>query len=72
MTTKTEILKIIRANCIECSGGSRHEADLCTSTKCNLWPLRFGKDPNPARTGPKKPTFGRNVPTGLDETEGKI
>jgi hypothetical protein len=36
---------IIRAKCIDCSGGSRFEADHCTAVKCALWPYRRGTNP---------------------------
>ena len=37
--------KVIRAHCVECSGGSKAEARLCTATKCHLWPYRMGTNP---------------------------
>ena len=36
-------LKAIRAKCIDCCGGSRHEVRLCPVAACALWPYRFGK-----------------------------
>lgn len=53
MTTKAQILKAIRAYCIGCSGGSEKEVSLCTIKNCELYQFRMGKDPNPARSGPK-------------------
>jgi hypothetical protein len=47
VTTKSEILKTIRRHCIECSGGSRWEADNCVIPRCPLYPYRKGKDPAP-------------------------
>lgn len=41
----TTPLKAIRANCIDCCGGSRHEVKLCPATNCPLYPFRFGKNP---------------------------
>lgn len=38
-------LSAIRENCIDCSGGSRAEADRCNRTGCPLWPFRFGGNP---------------------------
>jgi len=49
MTTKREVLKAIRAHCIDCSGGKQKEADLCTCTQCDLHALRFGRDPSPSK-----------------------
>ena len=50
MTTKTDLLKAIRANCLECSGGRRSEIERCHLTECSLWPYRLGRDPTPSRT----------------------
>lgn len=38
-------LKAIRANCLQCVGGSSNEVKLCTSKTCYLYPFRFGKNP---------------------------
>ncbi len=65
MTTKSEILKSIRANCVECCGGSSHEVRLCTVKYCPLHHLRFGKDFNPARRAPKN-GFQKKSATGGD------
>lgn len=47
MTTKAQLLKLIRENCIQCMGGAMGEVGQCTAEKsCNFWPFRFGKDPN--------------------------
>ncbi|WP_156815886.1 hypothetical protein [Ahrensia kielensis] len=51
MTTKAEILKSIRAKCLDCSGGYASEITLCPVQACSLHPYRTGRDPNPARTG---------------------
>lgn len=50
MTTKSAILKAVRAKCLDCSGGSAQEVALCGSGNCALYGLRFGRDPSPART----------------------
>ncbi len=39
---KTELMKIIKAHCLECSGGEKGEVRLCTVTRCNLYPVRMG------------------------------
>lgn len=48
---KKPLLKIIRAKCLECCGGSRHEVSLCSLTDCPNWPYRFGKNPFSTRKG---------------------
>lgn len=50
MTTKTAILKAIRAKCIDCSGGEHAEVRNCTIVLCDLHPYRMGTDPAPARS----------------------
>lgn len=47
MTTKAEILKAIRNQCIECMGGQVREVALCTSPMCSLFEFRHGTDPHP-------------------------
>lgn len=36
-------LKSIRAECLNCCGGSSHEVSLCPATGCPLVPVRFGR-----------------------------
>lgn len=38
-------LKAMRAYCLDCCCGSSNEVRLCPSTKCSLFPYRFGKRP---------------------------
>ncbi len=38
-------LKAIRANCLECLGGSSNEVKECTAFNCHLFDFRFGKNP---------------------------
>ena len=51
--TKAEILKAIRAKCLDCMCGQANEVKLCPITKCDLYPLRFGKDPHPRELSPE-------------------
>ena len=65
MTTKAELLKRIRLNCVECFGGPRfsdneeqavhhvEEITECTSPECAFYDFRFGTDPRPSRKLPK-------------------
>ena len=41
----TNPVKAIRAFCVECCGGSTNEVKLCTSSRCMLFPFRFGRNP---------------------------
>jgi hypothetical protein len=49
MTTKANLLKTIRAKCLDCSCYQPSEVAHCPCTACDLWPFRFGRDPTPAR-----------------------
>lgn len=41
--TPNELLVAIRAKCLDCSGGSRHEVHNCKLRDCPLWPYRKGE-----------------------------
>lgn len=52
MTTKAEILRVIRENCIDCVVGAISTIEDCGGEEdCKLYPYRFGKDPKPSRKG---------------------
>jgi hypothetical protein len=52
MTTKAQILRVIRENCCRCVVGDIKIIEDCGSEEtCVLFPYRFGKDPNPAKAG---------------------
>jgi hypothetical protein len=38
-------VKVMRAKCLDCCGGSAKEVELCPIEKCPLWRWRFGKNP---------------------------
>ncbi len=40
----TSPIKAIRANCLDCCGGSEGEVRKCVVTACPLWPLRMGRN----------------------------
>jgi len=42
-------VRIFRAFCLQCAGGSRNYVEDCPSMNCHCYPYRFGK--NPARKG---------------------
>lgn len=50
MTTKREILQVIRKHCLSCCSGSYLMVRDCTP-ECRLHPYRMGADPNPKRKG---------------------
>jgi hypothetical protein len=65
MTTKGQLLKLIRENCLHCVGDKQSEVELCTSTgegntqKCVFYDFRMGKDP---RKNARKSAMARNSP----------
>lgn len=44
--TKTDLLKTIRAKCLDCTCDQIKEVQLCPSEDCPLWKYRMGKDPD--------------------------
>jgi len=53
----TSPLAAIRLNCLGCCCGSFKAVKFCTcdganSTRCPLWPFRFGRRPSTIRRGP--------------------
>lgn len=56
MVTVDELLRVIRAECLDCAGGNVKEVENCKlGDKCKLWPYRMGVTLPKARRGrPKK------------------
>ena len=52
--TKSELLKVIRAHCLDCCCGSFEEVKECGSPSCDLYPYRFGSDPNKRVLSPEQ------------------
>lgn len=50
MTTKKRMLTVIHGYCVECLGGHVQDVAICTAPKCQLFPFRMGRDPNPCTT----------------------
>jgi hypothetical protein len=50
MTTKAAILQAIRNKCLDCSCQQPGEVRECPVATCDLWPYRFGRDPEPSRS----------------------
>ena len=69
MTTKANILKAIRKNCLQCSCGSEKEVKLCTFVNCPLYSYRMGKDPNPARSFRNMLSRGENITNDEEKVE---
>ena len=42
---KRPLLRIIRANCIECCGGYEAEVRRCRMVACQMWPYRMATNP---------------------------
>lgn len=43
--TQRPLLRVIRANCVECCAGSEAEVRRCRMVACNMWPYRMGTNP---------------------------
>ena len=56
MTTKAQLLRVVRKQCLECMGGYESEIPICTSPNCSLFDYRMGKDPKP---NPNKVKMGK-------------
>ena len=71
MTTKAGILNAIRAKCMDCSCFQPSEIRNCLVTRCELWPYRMGRDPEPGQArGCAKPSLGRS--NGSEEGAGLV
>ena len=44
--TKTELLKLVKAKCLDCCCDQPKEVALCPIERCPLYTVRLGKDPN--------------------------
>lgn len=67
MTTKAELLKAVRAKCLDCSNYQPSEVQLCVIPRCALYPYRMGSDPTP---NPTKVAQGKNLqPVVAENTE---
>lgn len=53
-------MKAIRANCLDCCGGSPKEVRLCPSAKCPLYPYRLGHRPAPPVSASAGQDTGKN------------
>ena len=60
-------LKAIRANCIDCCGGSLSEVRKCTVFRCPVWPMRDGLNPFHAQS--KHSQNKEKAPSATNETE---
>lgn len=55
-------LKAIRAKCIECCAGSRHEVGRCHIEECAVWPYRMGRRPTSAMAKAYVAAVSRGLP----------
>ena len=47
--TKSELLKLVKAKCLDCCCDQPKEVVLCPIERCPLYSVRLGKDPNPRK-----------------------
>ena len=50
---KRPLLRVIRQNCIDCSGGSELEVRRCAMVACPFWPYRMNSNPFVRRIVPE-------------------
>jgi len=62
-------LKAIRKKCLDCSCWQPKEVRLCPHTECDLYPYRFGKNPNRAGIGNLKGGFSKKVRSQLKKND---
>jgi hypothetical protein len=53
MTTKAQLLRSIRANCLQCCCGSINEVRDCEIDTCPMHKFRFGTDPTSKKRNSK-------------------
>lgn len=56
-------LRAIRVWCLDCSHWQPKEIRQCPSTKCPLYPYRFGKNPNRVGAGRKRGVSTQKTPS---------
>jgi len=54
MTTKKELLRVIRKRCLFCTAGQPSIVRHCDRYDCDSYPYRMGTDPNPSSKGFRK------------------
>jgi len=59
--------KAIRQECLLCMGASKELARECTSTRCALWPYRFGANPRTNRRARARFEAGKPRETDIEE-----
>ncbi len=73
--SKTNPLKAVREKCLDCYCGSTRGVRFCPcdgihSTRCPLWPFRFGKRVSTVMRGDDAPFLDpENIPDSLVELE---
>jgi hypothetical protein len=79
MTTKSELLQVIRKQCLNCVSGSYSEVENCTSgsnssvySACILYPYRFGVDPEEASDAKKESARRMNERKATSKYKGSV
>lgn len=77
--TKTEVLKLVRAKCLDCCCDSPKEVSLCQVPGCALFSIRSGKDPRPRVLSEKQRAIAvdnlrrakekKNLPPGAEKND---
>ena len=66
---KTELMKLVKSYCLECSGGEKGEVRLCTVTRCKLYPVRMGNATPEVEGAVKDKPVRTKAPMSADHKE---
>jgi hypothetical protein len=58
--TKSELLKLVKAKCLDCCCDQPKEVALCPIERCPLYTVRLGKDPNKRKLSEAELEIRRN------------
>lgn len=59
--TKSELLKLVKAKCLDCCCDQPKEVALCPIERCPLYSVRLGKDPNPRKLSNEELELRKNI-----------
>ena len=70
--TKSELLKLVKAKCLDCCCDQPKEVALCPIERCPLYSVRLGKDPNPRKLSEAELEIRKNNLRGGRKSTEKV
>lgn len=70
--TKSELLKLVKAKCLDCCCDQPKEVALCPIERCPLYSVRLGKDPNPRKLSDAELEIRKNNLRGGRKSTEKV